>query len=201
MLLALATCTWPVSRRWLRNWGSRRDERERSWPGDDLFPSRAFETTRAITVGAPERSVWERVVQIGLERAGFYSYELLERLGGVPVRNIESVEPTWQSLSVGDEVLLLPRNGLRVSKMAEGSAICFGKLTFEGKDVDDGKGTSWSFYVEPLSKHESRLVVRTCLGPTEPSIPRLLAKGFEQALDFCMEQRMLRTIKRLCEDS
>ena len=36
-------------------------------------------------------------MQFGLGRAGFYSYELLERVTGIPVRNVESVMPTMQT--------------------------------------------------------------------------------------------------------
>lgn len=197
LLLVIAVVTWPVSRRWLRNWGSRPTERERDWPGDHLLPSGAFETTRAVTIAAPVRSVWKYVVQFGLGRAGFYSYELLERVGRIPVRNVESVEPAWQSLSVGDEILLHPENGVRISKLAEARSICFGKRTHQGNDVGDG---SWSIYLEPVSDDVTRLVVRACIEALDsPTMSKRIARGFEQVLDFVMEQRMLRTIKRLSE--
>ena len=62
-----------------------------------------------IDIDAPAERVWSFVVQFGLGRAGFYSYELLERLVGIPVTNVESVEPAWQSLQLGDEVVLHPK--------------------------------------------------------------------------------------------
>ena len=163
------------------------------------MPRHVADTTRAITIAADPRSVWQRVVQFGLGRAGFYSYELLERLGGIAVENVESVEPSWQSLAVGDEILLHPKAGVRVSRLATGRSICFGKRTALGEDV---AAASWSIYVEPLSETRCRLILRTCFGP--PGAGRLskrLARALEEALDAIMEQRMLRTVKRLSEAS
>ena len=50
--------TWPVSRYWLRNWGSLPEERERSWPGDEFVLPRHSTYTRAIDVTAPAPDVW-----------------------------------------------------------------------------------------------------------------------------------------------
>ena len=72
--------SWPLTKRWLRNWGSTPAERTKAWPGDELAPAAVAVYTRAIDVSAPSDVVWPRVVQFGLGRAGFYSYELIERV-------------------------------------------------------------------------------------------------------------------------
>ncbi len=196
-LLPFAVLTWPVTHRWLRNWGSRPAERERHWLGDDLLPDRVRSATRAITIEAPPRVVWQRLVQFALDRAGFYSYELLERLGGIPVTNVESVESEWQSIAVGDEVLLYPDGGVRLSTMEEERSLCFGHRTSKGRDV---LAVSWSFYIEPEAEGSCRLLTRTCFGPPAGTgLVHRLKTGFEAALDAVMERRMLRSLKRLSE--
>jgi len=65
--------------------------------------------TRAVEIHAPAENVWPWIVQFGFGKAGFYSYELLERLVGIPVTNNETIEASMQSLAVGDEVLLHPK--------------------------------------------------------------------------------------------
>lgn len=200
--LVVTLASWPVSKRWCKNWGSRPDERRARWPGD-RFVSPTHDThTRAIDISAPAGVVWQWIVQFGLDRAGFYSYELLERIVGIPVTNLESIEPSMQSLAVGDEVRLHPKApGIPVAALRPGRAICFG-LT------DDAPRTpprpdplrSWSLYVEPEAADRCRLILRGCIEPIrEPTVLKRLGAMLEGPVDFVMEQRMLRTVKRLAE--
>lgn len=194
--------TWPVSKRWLSNWGSTAAEREQLRPGD-AFVSPAHGTfTRAIRINAAAEAVWPWLVQFGLGRAGFYSYELLERLVGIPVRNVESIVPEFQHLAAGDEILLHPTApGVPVAAVEEGRSICFGLVDAAARSVESpDPARSWSLYLDAGDATSSRLVVRSCI---EPLRQRTLAKRvghrIEAPIDFIMEQRMLRTIRRLAE--
>lgn len=200
VLLGAATATWPISKRWLRDWGASPAECERSWEGDELLSPNLDTHTRAIDIEAPADAVWQWVAQLGLDRAGFYSYELLERIAGIPVTNLESIEPTMQSLAIGDEIRLHPKApGIPIGRLQTGRHVCFGEED-EG-DAPAALRRSWSLYVVPISDSSCRLVVRSCFEETRPrSLPsRLLALAVEEPVDFVMEQRMLRTIKRLAE--
>ena len=84
--------------------GSTTEERQRARPGDTLVDPHHQTFTRAVTIGADPCWVWEWIAQFGLGRAGFYSYELLERVVGIPVRNVEELLPHLQKIEVGDEV-------------------------------------------------------------------------------------------------
>lgn len=206
MVLALAAGTWPLSKRWLKDWGSRPEERARAWHGDRYVLPDHGTTTRGIDVAAPADEVWPWIAQFGLGRAGFYSYELLERIIGIPVINVESVEPTWQSLEAGDEVSLHPSApGIPVAHVEAGRDVCFGVERGAGAvEVSPGPapGRSWSFYLEPATATSCRLLVRGCLESTRgaPWSTRA-ASALEEPIDFVMEQRMLRTIKRLAESN
>ena len=46
-------------------------------PGDDLVSSPTFCATRAITIHARPEDVWPWLVQMGYNRAGSYSYDLI----------------------------------------------------------------------------------------------------------------------------
>ena len=202
LLLAASVCSWPLSRRWLRNWGSRPSERVRAWPGDRYVPLHRETRTRAIDIDAPADAVWPWVVQFGLDRAGFYSYELLERLAGIPVTNIESIDPTMQSLVVGDEIRLHPKApGIPIVELLPGRHICFGQDNDAGSTGSrSGPARSWSIYLETAGSDACRLLVRGCTEqPPKLSWRKRLAMAIEAPIDFVMEQRMLRTIKRLAE--
>jgi hypothetical protein len=59
---------------------------------------------------------------------------------------------------------------------------------------------SWSLYLEPGPGNSCRLLLRGCLElPREPSLAARIGGMVEECIDFVMEQRMLRTIRRLAE--
>ena len=122
----IVMATWPLSRRWLSNWGSLPGECDRVSPGDK-FVSRDHTTyTRGIDIAVSGVAVWPWLVQFGLGRAGCYSYELLERVIGIPVRNAESIISDLQRLVVGDEILLHPKApGIPVAALKEGKYIYY----------------------------------------------------------------------------
>src|SRR5436190_22170752 len=60
---------------WLMNWGATSEEQAMPLPGDTVAPSAYF--TRAITIVSPPSAVWPWLLQIGQDRAGFYSNDWL----------------------------------------------------------------------------------------------------------------------------
>ncbi len=203
VVVALAVLlTWPITKRWLWNWGSSSAERERSWPGDELVSPNHRTYTRGIDVIASPDRLWPWLTQIGFGRAGFYSYELLERIVGIPIRNVESVIPSLQKLVVGDEIVLHPNApGIPVALVEEGRHICFGaveEMRQGSKRPDPAR--SWSMYVEPGHGNASRFVLRGRVAPLRKPTPlKRFGVLVEEPIDFVMEQRMLRTVKRLAE--
>ena len=71
--------------RWVRphvfSWGATSDEASGPIAGDELCPRPQLNATRAVTVAAGPEDIWPWLVQWGWNRAGFYSYDLLDDLG------------------------------------------------------------------------------------------------------------------------
>lgn len=200
VVLFFVVATWPVSRRRFDNWGSTEFERQRDWPGDALVTAAEETYTRAVDIGSSPEVVWRWIVQFGLGRAGFYSYEMLERLTGIPVRNVESIVPDFQSLEVGDEIKLHPKApGIPVGALEVGRYVCFGE-SGPNHEASPAPRRSWSVYLEPRSDQSCRLVLRGCFESfRNPTLSKRVGLAFEAPVDFVMEQRMLRTIRRLAE--
>ena len=99
---ALAVAYVAVIRQWVLSCGSSAEERARPLPGDDLVPNPTHITTRAITIQAPPCEIWPWLVQMGQDRAGFYSHNWVEKLllSGIPDRH--ELHAEWQDLAVGD---------------------------------------------------------------------------------------------------
>ena len=71
-LLAAASGAY-LLRRMGRRWGANDDEVHRSMPGDELIAHPMVETTHAITIQASAAEVWPWLVQMGMDRGGWYS--------------------------------------------------------------------------------------------------------------------------------
>jgi hypothetical protein len=203
VLAPLLLGAWPVGRMWWSNYGSTREERAAGWAGDCLLGAGAEMYTRAIAIDAPPQVAWAWLVQLGLDRAGFYSYELMERALGMTVTNYEYIDPAWQTRSTGDLVLFHPKQPpIPVAHADEGVCLCFAQTA---EQTRSGTGWSWSLYVQPdgAPPHtRCRLVVRNGYArAARQSWLRSVLAALEAPLDFLMERRMLRTLKRLAEST
>lgn len=203
-LLAIIVPTWPLLKRWLDNLGTQPNERRATWPGD-LLLKRIDEThTRAIKIAAPATRVWPWLHQLGLDRGGFFSYELLENMLGWRVKNVEQLIPDLEPLQIDDGVILVPGEAsIWLSLLEKDRHLCFRTWRNDAylHAVNPETIASWSFYLRPLntgSTDSCRLVVRSCRYRRHGSVlGRWVARLVEDPLDFVMEQRMLRTIRRL----
>ncbi len=103
-----AVVLWPMH----RSWGSAPAEHALALPGDGGDRNAALELQHAVTVDAPPEAVWPWLVQLGQDRAGFYSYDSLERAFGVDIHNVREIRPEWQQRSAGNRVRATQSNYL-----------------------------------------------------------------------------------------
>jgi hypothetical protein len=186
-IAALGASAWAVARPFYLRWGATKEEVMRRLPGDS--PDLANSSTRAITIAAPASEVWKWLVQIGQDRAGFYSYDFLENLVRADIHNADVIVPEWQSLAKGSYVRL-------ASKKVYGDGPLLEVTHYEEGHyfVLDHWG---SFVVEPIDDDSSRLIVRSYRYPA-PAGRRLLDTAMELP-HFIMERKMLLGIKERAE--
>lgn len=79
-------------------WGATDDEVRRPHPGADLVPGGKRGGTMATTIDAPPAEVWRWLVQMGCDRAGWYSWDRLDNGG---VASADRIHPEWQEIAVG----------------------------------------------------------------------------------------------------
>ena len=92
-----------VASPWFLSWGSTDTDRARILPGDEIVPF-ARGTTRAVMIAALADEVWPWVVQLGPDRAGYYSYEILEDLAGCRMLRATEILPGAQECRPGDRL-------------------------------------------------------------------------------------------------
>jgi uncharacterized protein YndB with AHSA1/START domain len=176
-------------RPWQLTWGATPGEVSRSLPGDDLVPRPTFNATRAITIAAPPEKIWPWLVQVGLSRAGWYSYDLLDNLGHHSARRII---PELQHLAPGDVVPMSPdgKQGMRVQYVAAPHSMIWGTPG----------DTTWSWQLDPQPDGSTRVVtrVRSRYRWLSPSIAFSLLLEFA---DVWMMRKMLLNLRARSEGS
>jgi hypothetical protein len=98
--ISVAAVVWP----WSRAWGTAPQEWQMTLPGDRVPRTPQLEIMHGVTINAPPEAVWPWLAQLGQDRAGFYSYDWLERAFGANVHNVSVIRPEWQIRTVGERV-------------------------------------------------------------------------------------------------
>ncbi len=171
---------------------SLRHAADRTWrlEGDDILAGAEGQLTHAITIDAPPQDVWPWLVQMGCQRGGWYSWDMLDN-ARKPSAN--RIIPELQRLEVGDVLPARPvgTEGFKVIRITPERALILGSLT------PDWDGT-WAFVLEPLSGDRTRLVTRYRAAPATGMKMALLLPLYAKVHAF-MERKQLRTIKERAE--
>ena len=190
--VAIATALWP----WHRTWGATEAEQAMSLPGDAPGRDPSYELIHAVTIDAPPEAVWPWLVQLGQDRAGFYSYDWLERLFQADVHNAEEVRPEWQHRASGEFVR---------ATQADYLGGLFGRdLGWRITYFDAPRAMvleNWgAFVLQPAPDGRTRLLIRTRMGgPDAPVWGAGLTFAAFELPHFIMQRRMMLGIKERAE--
>lgn len=139
-------------------------------------------TTRAISIAAAPDEVWPWLVQIGFGRAGWYSYDWIDN-DGAP--SADRIEPAFQDLHVGDQILMMPGMGPFVVQVDDNRALV---------SASDDRRSSWCLALFPDGPGCSRLISRWRANwDITPASAVMIFLSDPGA--FIMEQKMLREIR------
>ena len=202
LLLSLFTISCLVYaaflRPWIMDWGATSTEQQIALPADDLVPLPKTQFTRAITINAPANIVLQWLVQLGQDRAGFYSYDWLENMTGADIHDGNALRPEWQARAVGDPVPMAPAEVLgrplgeatilRVVAIDPGRS-----LTLSQRSAPEAN--SWATVLQPVDDHTTRLLIRERNAKT----PTLFGGVFGEPAHFVMQRQMMRGIKARAE--
>jgi hypothetical protein len=186
LLVAVPTAAIVYVRRvrpWQLTWGATPAEVARSLPSDGLVGRPTFNATRAITINAPPKDVWPWLVQVGVTRAGWYSYDLLDNLGR---RSARRVIPELQNLVENDVIPMSPdgKQGMPVQSMDAPHSMVWG----------EPGGTTWAWQLDETANGTTRLItrVRSRYKWLSPSIAFSLLLEFG---DIWMMRKMLLNLR------
>jgi hypothetical protein len=170
-------------------------ERLLALPGDELIRHAAGSLTHAITVRCSRRELWPWLIQMGADRAGWYSYDALDN-GGRP--SAEQIVPGLQSPPVGAVFPALPgrRDGFILLDSEPARWLVLG-----WPGTDGGLVVTWSFMLVDIDANTTRLIVRARARDDYRFHGLPTAAGFSvaRAVHFVMERKQLLEIARRAE--
>lgn len=180
---------------WIRprllTWGAGRDEATGAYPGDELVPEADSLSTMATTLPGPPQSVWPWLVQMGYDRAGWYSWDRLDH-GGEP--SSDCIVPEWQSLEPGQCLNSMPngRNWMTVALLEPNRTLVLRSYyelpsmrSFDPRYRPLPRAyvdAIWGFHLRPTPGDGTRLVVRK----RARSSPRRLTLPFTRAYNLLL---------------
>jgi hypothetical protein len=201
----------PVTRSHYRFWGATKEDKQRALPGDERVPDPMVLTTMAITINAPASEAWPWVAQLGQERGGMYSYELLENIARCQMRNADRVVPEWE-MKVGDQMRMGPQ-GYPVNQVV---ALERGRwLLMAGADLKTGIAAplpqlgqatyinyTWVLYLDERPDGTTRIIARTRLAYAPRTFAaKLMWEVFTDPIGCTMMRKMLLTLKQRVEQT
>ena len=207
-LIAATVVLSPLLRPWYTCWGASEAEASQPLPGDEIVPSPKSEMTLALTVQAPVERIWPWFVQLGCQRAGWYSYDLLDN-GGVP--SASRLLSEHQRLEVGDVVKAMPTGefGFPVAAIQPRRWITLGGIldTKTGEPVKDENllpeayfSGDQTFYLEPLGEGATHALLRLRLDWNPNALNTLAYRVFMEPISFVMARKMLLGIRARAEN-
>lgn len=184
--------------------GATREEIEAEWPGDHEIPGGRAGATMACTIPAPPSAVWPWLVQMGCDRAGFYSWDRLDN-GGRP--SATRIHPEWQTLAQGDRIFAVPDRSVWFDVAGlepERTLVLRSSLSLPRARNFDPRGalpraysdSTWAFHLRPAAGGATRLVVRSF----SRSRPKPLTRGadllFWEPAHWLMQRRQFAGLRR-----
>ena len=188
VFFVLAVFYLVIFRPWQLRWGATDEEVERAMPGDNIVDKPSFNATRAVTINAPAENIYPWIVQMGVNRAGWYSYDLLDNLARP---SAEVILPEHQNIQVGDLIPMSPdgKQGIWVKEFSNAEWMLW---------WDKIGDNSWVWGIYPEGESYSRLVTRVRVKYRWFS-PAIIFNLIIEFFDILMMHKCMLGIKRRAE--
>jgi proline iminopeptidase len=162
----------------------------------------------AVTIDAPPEQVWPWLVQMGGDRAGWYSWDRLDNRGRP---SAQEIHPEWQDLALGDSVKYLraagPVDAWRVAALEPNRFLgLHGMSDLRGTVLDPKQPRPrayteglWGFQLMELPGGRTRLAIGGYQATRPLWLERFVFSWVMPPVVWIMQARMLVVLKRNIE--
>ncbi len=194
----------------LARWGATNEEVTGSFPHPELVPDGKRSPTMAVTIDATPEQVWPWLVQMGWNRGGWYSWDLLDNACR---RSATAVHPEWQNLAIGDQLRFWAfgrvLDAYRVALIEPNRFLgLYGYTDLRGRWLDPNElrpasymEALWGFQLVRLPDGRTRLVISGYQTFRPRWVERFVASWLLTAVSWPMQARMMAVLKRNIEGS
>ena len=171
------------------------DDKKKPLAGDDILPNVRYADTDHINIEAPPAMVWRYLMQLGCDRAGWYSIDWLDH-GGVP--STDHIVEAWGDRKAGDHLSATPKQDsfFEVYQVESQKHFVIGG---EAELMGGPFKTTWAFVLEPIGEDATHLVVRAKIECSARWAEWFMGNIYYPPVHGLMSAVQLKTIKRYAE--
>ena len=172
------------------HWGATKEEIEAPFPVEQLLPGGKRVSVMAATFDVSPQKIWPWLLQMGYDKGGWYSWDLLDNLGKP---SSDRVIPEWQDIKVGD-VMYGPSHMPAFEVVGLEPYHFLALRTLMGRRDRSHADTDglWAFELKEVSGGRTRLVVSTVANKLG-----IIDYAFWQPAHWIMQMRQFQNLKRL----
>jgi hypothetical protein len=173
------------------------DDDRRLLPGDEILPDIKFSSTDHIDIEAPPSIVWRYLMQMGCDRAGWYSIDWLDNAGK---RSVNHLVDGWTDRKVGDRLAATPNkeSHFNVLQVEHEKYFVMGAKA-EKVGIMHPFQMTWAFVLEPLGTDATHLLARARMRAAPKWAEWLMGEVVYPPVHGLMSMVQLKTIRRYAE--
>jgi hypothetical protein len=171
------------------------DDSMKNLPGDEIIHGTKYVDTDCINIEAPVSIVWQYLMQLGCDRAGWYSVDWLDHAG---IKSTDHQVSKWDDRKPGEKLSATPKH----DSFFEVYRIEHQKFFVIGGELNTPEGmfkSTWAFVPEPVGNDATHLVVRAKMSMLPKWKEWFMGNIFYPPVHGLMEAVQLKTIRRYAE--
>lgn len=165
------------------------------FPGNELIPEAKHQLTFHKIIEAPVSVVWRYLMQLGCDRAGWYSIDALDH-DGKP--STDHLVDEWATRRVGDQLAATPKQDSFYT-VCDVDLEKYFVIGGEKERLGGPFKMTWAFVLEPVGDDATHLISNARMVSSPKWAEWLMGNVLYPPLHGLMSSVQLRNIKRLAE--